>query len=345
MVDTRYLVTILNDQEEVLESLAELFDKEGYELSLATNYEQLLFCLEEEIPVLLVIDFRSNEQMSKDALLRIRGEERYRDIPVLGLFDVNAFEQSQDDRYWDVGMDHICHAPFSKRDILVHSEHLVEFARLKKVLELKELAIEGAYRTIDQLKDEIIKKDQQLQQLNETLRQVNVIDQLTGLFNAGYVFEQLDIAISRFNRHGARATICLCEIDNYEQIKETKDEKFCDWLVRQVGIVLTSNKRQQDIVGRYKDHSYIMLLSDTPAIGARFFGERTSQIVSSYSFSESLQLTMSFGFAVYDQIMPVEMLLSMATDALDVARKKGVGSVVVANEEIGLKDVKEELHM
>lgn len=340
MVDSRYLVTILNDREEALEWLSELYEDEGYELSLATNYEQLLFCLEEEIPALLVIDFRGDEEASKDALLRVRGEERYMDIPVLGLFDSNSVQASQDDRYWDVGMDHICHAPFSKRDILIHSEHLMEFARLKKVLELKELAIDGAYRTIDQLKEELSKTHKQLDQLNETLKQVNVIDQLTGLFNQGYVFEQLDMAISRFNRHGTRAAICLCDIDNFNQIRNEKDEKFCDWLVREVGIVLTSNKRQQDIIGRYETSSYILLLPDTSVSGARFFGERTSQTIASNIFSESLQLTMSFGFAVYDQVMPVDMLISMAGDALEVAKKNGPGSVVVANEEMGISHEK-----
>lgn len=336
MLNAKYLVTILNDHEESLEWLSQIFEDEGYELSLATNYEQLLFCLQEEIPTLLIIDFRWDEQGSKEALLRVRGEERYMDIPVLGLFDNHIDELTRDDRYWDVGMDHICHAPFSKRDILIHSEHLMEYSRLKRVLELKELAIDGAYRTIDQLKQELKIKDKKLQQLNETMRQVNVIDRLTGLFHKGYVFEQLDMAISRFNRNGTRVTICLCEINSYEHIEQTRKVELCDWLIREVGVVLTSNKRQQDIIGRYEKYSYILLLPDTPVKGARFFGERVSKKIADYAFTDTLNVTMSFGFAVYDQVMPVEMLIRMAEDALEKAKENGPGAVVIANDEMGI---------
>ncbi|WZL82841.1 hypothetical protein QBE53_06955 [Vallitaleaceae bacterium 9-2] len=126
-------IVILDNHEETLIWLSQIFEENGYNVNVATNLEQLMFCLEEEKTDLLVINFCCEVKKKKEIFLKVRGEERYFQIPILGLFRDEPIEVI--DLYLELGVDHICTHPFSKKNIRIHAEQLIEAVQTRELID------------------------------------------------------------------------------------------------------------------------------------------------------------------------------------------------------------------
>jgi diguanylate cyclase (GGDEF)-like protein len=332
----RYHVLVVDSQNESLERIIAGFEDEGYEVSIASTFDQLVYELEEDDANLLVLNFKSDIQLQMDIYRKFRQDERYLAIPVLGLFSSLTVEEK--DHYIDLGIDSVCVEPFSAKELIIRAEHLIELNQYRVNAEQKELAFKAMYLEVNNLKSELKAKHEDINQLRDSLSRMAVLDTLTGLFNRTYVLEQLEMAISRFNRKQIESSIILCDIDNIVAINSQFGHNIGDKMIREIGIELTKKKRNQDIIARYSGDSYLILLPDTELEGAKFFAERARKTIEQKMFGEKedIQLTMTFGVAIYNQTMPFDMLMRLAEDALAYGKETGKNKVVVANELIKL---------
>lgn len=332
----KYHVIIVDSQEESFKVISEYFENEGYEVSGATSFDQLIYNLEEENTHLIVLNFQSDYELQREVYVKLRSEDRYFSLPVMGLF--NQLSLAEKEHFIDLGMDSLCIEPISEKEVVLRAEHLIELNDFRNTSEQKELALKAIYDEVNNLKIELKSKHDDINQLRDSLSRMAVLDTLTGLFNRTYVLEQLEMAISRFNRKQIESSIILCDIDDIVKVNSEFGHNIGDKIIRQVGIELTKKKRNQDIIARYSGDSFLILLPDTELEGAKFFAERARKTIESKLFgdNENIQLTMTFGVAIYNQTMPFEMLMKLAEDALVYGKQIGKNTVVVANEFVRL---------
>jgi len=333
----KYLVVIVDDNEEELSRVSEIYENEGYELNVATNFEQVLFCLENDKPDLLVINFQSNISVKKDLYMKIRDDDRFIEIPTLGVFD--SIEHEEIDNYIEMGIESICIYPFSDKEILLRSEQLIEIIRGRRSIEQKELALNAMFDEVKNLRLVLKSKLDDINRLRDKISQEAVLDSLTGLYNRAYALEQLEMVISRFNRKKIESSIILCDIDDFKDINSLYGHAIGDKLIKEVGLELSKKKRNQDIFARYSGESFMIILPDTDADGARFFAERARTSLEGTVFvpDHEITITMTFGVASYNQVMPLDMLMKMTEDALKFGKQSGKNKVIVANEMLNLR--------
>lgn len=327
----KYMVVVVDNQEEELNQVSAIFEDEGYEVNVAMHYEQLLFCLEDELPDVIIINFREDEGLMKEIFLRVRGDQRFLEIPILGIFGDLTPETSAN--YYEMGLDSICSYPFSERELLIRSEHLVELVHKSKELEKKNLAISAMFEEVKNLKLDIRDKMDEITKLKDTINRVNIIDPITGLYNRTYALEQLEMAMSRFNRKQLLSSVILCNVDDFKRINTELGHVVGDQLLKGVAANLIKNKRNQDVIARYSGDTYIMVLPDTDMEGAKFFAERARGIIEHTSFTDKdLKVTMTFGLMTYTQPMSVDMIMKMTEDAMKFGKESGKNKVLIANE-------------
>lgn len=332
----KYHVVVVDDNKASYSLISESFENEGYEVSVVSNYDQLLYSLDEETTHLAVLNFISNFELQREIYVKLRSEDRFFELPVMGLFDTLSLEEKE--HFIDLGIDSICIEPLSFKEIVIRAEHLIELNQFRNHSEQKELALHAMFEEVNALKFELKAKHDDINQLRDSLSRMAVLDPLTGLFNRTYVLEQLEMAISRFNRKQIESSIILCDIDDIIRVNNQFGHNIGDKIIRQVGIELSKKKRNQDIIARYSGDSFLILLPDTELEGAKFFAERARKTIESKLFGENedIQLTMTFGVAIYNQSMPFEMLMKLAEDALVYGKQIGKNTIVVANEFVKL---------
>lgn len=175
-------------------------------------------------------------------------------------------------------------------------------------------------------------------QLIEKSRDLSNTDELTGLANRRHFQEILKREVAQARRFSSIFSIIMCDIDGFKQLKNTLGSIHADALLRQVGQALLKNTRGIDLVSRFGNDQFIILLPKTDKKGGiataeklrqHFNGEDFSRHIN---FSQSIQVTLSFGVTEFpSDSKNIYELLNLADRALYASKQDG-GNCTVAWE-------------
>lgn len=157
------------------------------------------------------------------------------------------------------------------------------------------------------------------------------IDALSGLWNRGYLNEQLSAELSLSRRNGLPVSLLMLDIDHFKPINDTHGHPFGDLVIQRIARVINQLCRESDVACRYGGEEFAIILRDTPTTGAKPVAERLRQEIARLEFTagrETVSPTVSIGVAGSDQFDDVgelsrEALLKAADDALYQAKNKG----------------------
>src|SRR5262249_56397969 len=110
-------------------------------------------------------------------------------------------------------------------------------------------------------------------QLLEETRERGVRDALTGCVNRAYALEALDKELRRAKRSGRPLSILMFDIDHFKTINDQMGHLCGDALLADVGAQLNRVLRTSDVKCRYGGDEFLVILPDTPAVGAEQVAE------------------------------------------------------------------------
>lgn len=169
---------------------------------------------------------------------------------------------------------------------------------------------------------------EQLVYANEKLKQMVDIDDLTGLFNMRSLYQRLEFEIERARRFGRAVCVVMMDMDNFKSVNDGHDHLFGSYVLSEVGKIIKANTRNIDIPARYGGDEFLVILSETPEEGARFFCERLRKAIEKNFFTngeDSIQLTLSLGYAIMEpgEVLAPKELVRRADHALYEAKRNG----------------------
>jgi len=182
------------------------------------------------------------------------------------------------------------------------------------------------------------------------LKQLVVKDQMTGLYNRGYFFKELNSEIQRSIRYNHVFSVIFLDIDDFKSFNDTYGHLEGDRLLKEVARILRSKARRSetdppydlDVPCRYGGEEFAVILPETPVrtidqgqglpdgTNAVAFAERIRQEVASLS-SNGSGITVSIGVAAFPEHgnTPDE-LVRTADEALYRSKKEGKNRIVIA---------------
>jgi diguanylate cyclase (GGDEF)-like protein len=105
-------------------------------------------------------------------------------------------------------------------------------------------------------------------------------DQLTGLMNRRAMQAALARETARARRHGAAASIVLCDVDHFKAINDRHGHAAGDQVLRRVAQALAGAVRASDVCARWGGEEFIVLLPQTPLAGARCAAETVRRAIA-----------------------------------------------------------------
>jgi two-component system, chemotaxis family, response regulator WspR len=191
-----------------------------------------------------------------------------------------------------------------------------------------QLQRDAAYRALRE-------NQQQLMQMNETLRRSSDVDGLTGLSNRRNLDAYLESEWRRAVRDREDFSILMIDVDNFKLYNDTYGHLAGDEVLKQVAKVMQEcAHRPADLAARYGGEEFAMVLPSTLPAGAQRVAERICANVRGLSItsdtSAGLCVTVSIGGAT---AMPsrgesYKPLLDAADAALYEAKRAGKNRVV-----------------
>ena len=136
-------------------------------------------------------------------------------------------------------------------------------------------------------KDELIVRVNALlriKTIKDKLERVSATDDLTGLHNRKYLQERLEEEISRSKRYGTKLSCILFDLDYFKVINDMYGYEWGDILLKNIANKLVAIARKEDIVTRYGDEEFLLVLPNTSEENAFLFGERFRREVEKMEF-------------------------------------------------------------
>lgn len=163
--------------------------------------------------------------------------------------------------------------------------------------------------------------------LEEQLQELSEKDRLTGAYSRRYFMQIFEHEYSIVKRSMAKLSILLIAIDNFEEIKEEYGHDCGNTVLKRFVMFCEDNFRRSDLFARYEDEKFIVMLPNTPTIGAAIKAERVRATIEELSVTynmQSIQFTISTGISlVLETDTDSTDVITRARAALDLARKDG----------------------
>jgi len=189
-------------------------------------------------------------------------------------------------------------------------------------------------------KDELVVRAKALLKIKEfkdKVERVSTTDDLTGLHNRKYLQERLEEEISRSRRYGTKLSCILFDIDFFKVVNDMYGYEWGDILLRNIANKLDAMVRKEDILTRYGDEEFLLVLPNTSEENAFLFGERFRREVEKMEFipsgeEEAHRVTISGGISTYPCMKDVEedanTVIRYAEHALYNAKHRGKNKII-----------------
>jgi len=161
----------------------------------------------------------------------------------------------------------------------------------------------------------------------QTIRDMAIRDELTGVFNRRHLRDVLRLESMRTDRHGGAMSLCMLDIDFFKNVNEDYGHLAGDLVLKRVAEIAQAELRQTDVLCRYGGEEFAILLPQTPLAGARITAERirlAAQDKPLVAAGVSLRLTVSIGVAEKSaRHANIDQLIKAADEALYHAKRNG----------------------
>jgi diguanylate cyclase (GGDEF)-like protein/PAS domain S-box-containing protein len=131
--------------------------------------------------------------------------------------------------------------------------------------------------------------------------QTGHVDSVTGLADRRATERRVGEAMSEMLRFGWPFGIVMLDVDNLEKVSGTYGRQAVDSVLRMVARTLASGSRPFDVVGRWAEHEFLIVIKNVDEPKLRRVVEKFRALVSSRALSigqEQIHVTVSAGAAV-----------------------------------------------
>ena len=161
----------------------------------------------------------------------------------------------------------------------------------------------------------------------DRLRDLAIVDALTGVNNKRYFASRLVEEVLRSQRQETAFSLVLMDLDHFKRVNDSHGHDAGDFVLREIGALLRSLVRGEDVPARFGGEEFTVILSNTDVEGARRFAERVRKGVEELSLhyrGVSIPVTSSLGYGTYPESgATTDSLLKAVDEALYRAKSSG----------------------
>lgn len=162
----------------------------------------------------------------------------------------------------------------------------------------------------------------------QTAMRLALLDPLTLVGNRAALNNNLKRELQLANRQQQQLSLLMIDVDHFKKINDDYGHHRGDLILCEIAKTIQSVCRSTDSIFRYGGEEFVVLLSNTNAIGAEIIAERIRERISETEIlhnTMAINTTVSIGVATHngDQNEGIEELFERADKALYSAKQSG----------------------
>jgi diguanylate cyclase (GGDEF)-like protein len=266
--DTDVSILLVDDDPGAIQLMGRILAGVG-QLRFATNGNDALRLARESAPDLILLDAEMPGMSGFELLRMLKAESSLAEVPVIFITSHNeaGFEVSA----LDMGAADFIAKPLRSSRVL---------ARVRAQLRVKHMADE--------------------------LRRTATTDALTGVANRRQFDELLEHEWLRARRSGEPVSLLMIDVDHFKLYNDLYGHPKGDICLRHVAQVLKrASRRPADVVARYGGEEFMILLPQTPRLGAQHVAQEVLEAVAAFGIlhddsQTTHYVSVSVGIACFD---------------------------------------------
>ncbi len=159
-------------------------------------------------------------------------------------------------------------------------------------------------------------------------RQV-ITDRTLQCYNRKYIEKRASEELKRADRYGYPVSAILFQLDNFETINIRYGFAFGNEVKKDVVRAVRNELRELDLIGRYAESSFIILLPDTSEEGLKIVSSRLHDVLSSMIFLRKRRLTLDPTIAALtaERGQKLEDMIALLEEELQRQRARKHGKI------------------
>lgn len=269
--------------------------------------------------------FRALFEQSNDAIFILTGDARILDLNTRAI-ELTGYSESE---LLKMKLDDFS-LPDQPKQYSCILENLKEKSSVRKECQLltakeTKITVEISARLLDykgqELIQAIIRDMTERKNWEEEIRKLSITDNLTGLYNQRFFYEQLDQEIARAKRHNSDLTLLMVDLDGFKILNDTRGHLVGDKVLQKLGGLIQKCLRMNDQAFRYGGDEFCLILPETEINGAVIVAERLLGLIRQKL--RSYRITLSIGIVKYQQKYDTKAFIHYADQSLYVAKSSG----------------------
>ncbi len=329
-----YSVVVYRAEQELVEKIKPLFEKEGFSIKFVNKQKELFGCMARGEAQLAILDLENGEGEELSNLKEIKLINHESMVLLL------ASSSSMDTivRALQFGASDYIFRPINVEDLISRVRSCFEKLELRRkvVKRTNDLVIINKKLQEDLSERDIIEKElrvyqDQLVARTEHLEKLCIIDPLTNITNRRGFANALKTEWNRATRDDDYLGVILLDIDFFKKYNDTYGHQAGDVCLKQVAAGLTEClRRPADLVARYGGEEFVVILPSTPPPGVQKIAQEINQCIEDLKIehsgnSASPYVTASLGAACGKPFPKIsyEHFVAAADGALYKAKDRG----------------------
>ncbi|WP_317367926.1 GGDEF domain-containing protein [uncultured Tyzzerella sp.] len=142
-----------------------------------------------------------------------------------------------------------------------------------------------------------------LEEMNEALKNIANIDPLTNISNRRFMNEKIKIQIEEFNKNLELFCIAICDIDNFKNVNDTYGHDCGDLVLKGMADIFIENSKKFNIdICRWGGEEFLILIKNSDINNAKFICEEILKDIRKFEIlykDELVKVTMTFGLSEF----------------------------------------------
>lgn len=346
-------ILIVEDSKTQAVKLQYLLEQNGYRTSVAENGREGLDVFNKKRPSIVISDVEMPEMDGYQLCKQIRSDSKNKDIPVILLTSLSSAGDII--KGLEHGANNFVTKPYKEEFLLSRISHTLVNVELRKHA-MSEMGIEiffagkkqfitpdrmqildllfSSYETaiskndeLEQANKELKKAKDRLEVQAEELRELSLLDELTGLNNRRgfFMLAKQQLKIEQRMKRGLH--LLYFDMDGLKEINDNRGHQEGDLAIIETAAFLRKSFRDCDIIARIGGDEFVILMTgDSTGSGERILTHLNELIEIHNAKNENQhKLSLSFGITHYDTEHPcsLEEIIEQADKLMyEVKREK-----------------------
>ena len=151
---------------------------------------------------------------------------------------------------------------------------------------------------VDQRTEDLGRALEEANRLRKRYEQLSMVDELTGLHNRRFFFNEAEAHLSRAIRSKQPCSLMLVDVDHFKRVNDQWGHQVGDQVLAAISRLLLDEARGGDLVARVGGEEFVILLPEAGIEGADLMAQRIQERLTTLNMGNShpgIKLTVSIG--------------------------------------------------